>query len=200
MVEGFKGMPELIARVKKIPDDLKAGVKNLVADTSQQIVIDAVNNLRANGSTNYGALMQSVNSIPKNNGFGQEIVAATEYAPAVEWGTKTNFSLGDHPELEAYAAQFKGTPSGGTWDQFLAAILDWVKKKGIGISYSVKTHRRTTATGNSIDSEQERIAFLIARSIYKKGVTARPFFFPAWFRNTADFEKKLTEMFKRVVG
>jgi hypothetical protein len=179
--QGFKGMPELIAKIKSIPPTLIQEVKNLVADTSQQIVIDAVNNVRANGSTNYGGLMQSINAVPKNNGLGQEIMAAVEYAPAIEWGTKGKAKSID-PRVEEYASQFKGTPSGGTWSEFLEAINDWVKKKGI-------------ASGKEV----ERVAFLIARSIYIHGVAPKPFFFPAWFKNTADFETKLKDVLKRVV-
>lgn len=195
--QGFIGMPDLIASIKKIPADIEANVKNLVEDTSKQIVIDAVENIRINGSTNYGTLMQSVQALPKNNGLGAEIYAGVEYAPNVEFGTKGKVKI---PEgLESYASQFKGIPQGGTWDQFLAYILEWVKKKGITGVYSVKTRKRLTGKKYNNDAEDERVAFLIARSIYLHGIKPKPFFYPAYFKNTDEFKVEIKKMFKRTL-
>lgn len=190
---GFEGMNELIINIKKLPEHLEANAKALVENTSKQIVIDAVNNMRSNGSTNYGTAMQSIQALPKNGGLGQEIFVGVEYAPIIEWGSKGRVQV--PAELSTYASQFKGTPT-GTWEQFLASILDWVKKKGITGVYSVKTRKRLTGAKYGNDAEDERVAFLIARSIYLHGVTAKPFFFPAWFKNTEDFEKNLNKILR----
>ncbi|SDZ82190.1 hypothetical protein SAMN05192529_102140 [Arachidicoccus rhizosphaerae] len=193
---GFKGMPDLILNIKKIPKELEQSVKELVEDTAQGVVRDAVNNVRANGSTNYGTLMQRITAIPKKNGLSQDVFVGVEYAPSVEWGTKGQVRV-DYG-LEAYASQFKGKPT-GTWEEFLASVLDWVKKKGITGVYSVKTRKRLTGKKYNNDAEDERVAYLIARSIYLHGIKPKPFFFPAWFKNTKDFEKELNKILRNTL-
>ncbi len=79
------------------------------------------------------------------------------YAPFIEFGTKSKFN--PYPGTEEYASQFKGAKGSGTL-KLIDAIKGWVKRKGI-------------AKGK----EADRAAFLIARSIYKKGISPKPFFF-----------------------
>ena len=98
------------------------------------------------------------------------------YAPYIEFGTggKVTIPAG----YEQFASQFKGS-KGGTFAQLLRALIEWVKRKGIVGTYSVKTGRRT---GNkSIQQKQnESAAYAIALSILKKGLRPHPFLIPAY--------------------
>ena len=114
-----------------------------------------------------------VNAIAINN---YEVVAKMPYAAYIEFGTggKVTIPAG----YEQFASQFKGG-KGGTFAQLLKALMEWVKRKGIVGTYSVKTGRRT---GNkSIQQKQnESAAYAIALSILKKGLRPHPFLIPAY--------------------
>lgn len=193
----FKGLDQYINDVSAIPARLEQKGKALVEDTAQTIVRDAVNNLRANGSTDLGGLMQSIVAIPAEGGLKWEISVQKDYGISIEFGTKSKVKV--PTELQSYAAQFKGIPSGGTWTEFKAVILAWVKRKGITGVYSVKTRKRLTGKKYNNDAEDERVAFLIARSIYLHGVTAKPFFFPAYFKNRDKYEEGLKKLLKEII-
>lgn len=192
-MKGFQGMDQLIVNLKRLPDHLEQEAKELVQDTAQGTVRDAVNNLRANGTGDTGGLMQSIEILPTKRGLGAEMFVNKDYAPSVEFGTRGKVQV--PPGLEEYASQFKGTPT-GTWDEFLDSILSWVKRKGITGVYSVKTRKRLTGKKYNNEAEDLQAAFLIARSIYLNGIPARPFFFPAWFKNTKDFNKNLNKILR----
>ena len=197
MRKGFKGMPQLISRLRSIPARLDQEVKNLVQDTANNVVRDAVNNIRANGNADLGGLMQSINAYPDKGGLAAHMIVQKEYGAAQEFGTKGKVRV--PIELAEYAAQFKGIPSGGTWTEFLAEIKAWVKRKGITGVYSVKTRKRLTGAKYNNDAEDERAAYLIAMSIYLHGVTPKPYFFPAWFKNSDQFKIELKKVMKRTI-
>ena len=80
------------------------------------------------------------------------------YAPYIEFGTRGQAKA--EPGFEEVAEKFKGRKHGGTL-KLIDAIRAWVIRKGI----------------ESEEKEINRAAFLIARSIYKNGISPRPFFF-----------------------
>lgn len=103
-----------------------------------------------------------------------ETVVNNEYAHIMEWGSKGKTKVPS--ELASYAATFRGKPSGGNIDQFFLHIFEWVKRKGISGTYSVKTRKRT-GNRQTQDYETYDVAFMIMLSILKKGVKPHPFFF-----------------------
>ena len=103
-----------------------------------------------------GTLLRSITAQPLGP-LTWEISANQFYAPFIEFGTKAKFN--PYPGTEEFAAQYKGVKGTGAL-KLIDAIKGWVKRKGI-------------ATGKEID----RVAFLIARSIYKTGINPKPFFF-----------------------
>lgn len=100
-----------------------------------------------------------------------EVVSASEYSAPMEFGTKGKFT----PIPGIDSSEFKGKPE-GTWKDFVNNIAKWVRRKGISGTYSVKTKRRL---GNKLSQIEEdyALAYVIARSIYLKGVTPHPYFF-----------------------
>jgi len=75
----------------------------------------------------------------------------------------------------------------------LEPILDWVHKRGLGGTYSVGSHRRTGNYTSQI-KEDRAIAFLIQRSIGKKGTRAQPYLKPAFEREKPYFIQRMREL------
>lgn len=101
-----------------------------------------------------------------------EIVSAKEYSAYMEWGTKGKVHV--PAELSAYASQFKGKGVGDYYD-FLNAILDWVKRKGL--STVINSYTGKKVGGKAAKENLVVLAEAIALSILKKGVNPHPFFF-----------------------
>jgi HK97 gp10 family phage protein len=103
-----------------------------------------------------GTLLRSI-SYKKEGDLSYTVSANTFYAPFIEFGTKSKFN--PYPGTEEFASQYRGATQSGSI-KLIDAIKAWVKRKGI-------------ASGK----EADRAAFLIARSIYKNGISPKPFFF-----------------------
>lgn len=96
----------------------------------------------------------------------REVLFNANYAAAVEFGRKP-----------------------GKWPPF-QAILDWVHKRGLAGVYAATSRRRIGSTERMM-SEDRPLAFLIQRSIGKKGTRPHPFLFPA-------FEKERPRLIERL--
>ena len=104
--------------------------------------------------TDQGRLNTSILAKFSDGGLTSLVGTDVDYAPFVEFGTKSKVEI--PAGLEAYAMQFKGSKS-GSWDDLVRKITAWARRNGI---------------------EEEAIP-LIAMKIAKNGVKARPFLFPA---------------------
>lgn len=103
--------------------------------------------------TDQGRLRNEIKSV-KNSEASYSVVANSEQAPWVEWGTKSRVKV--PAELQAYAAQFRGR--GSTLKGKGSAkemIFAWCKRKGI----------------------PPEAWFPIYRSIMVNGIKPQPFFF-----------------------
>lgn len=119
-----------------------------------------------------GDLRASIHVI--NKYLDKEVKTDKTHAPFVEFGTKSKV---DVPQgLESYAMQFKS--SGGNFADLLEAIQGWCSRKGI-------------------DSQ---FAYPIALRIAQNGVSARPFLFPAYFREVPNVEKNLKKVVTKFRG
>ena len=103
-----------------------------------------------------GTLLRSITQ-SKIGDMSYEVSANTYYAPFIEFGTKSKFN--PYPGTEEYASQFKSKKSSSGL-KLIDVIKGWVTRKGI-------------AKGK----EADKVAFLIARSIFKNGISPKPFFF-----------------------
>jgi len=116
-----------------------------------------------------GALRSSIKT-GKFGEVGREVYTNLEYAPYVEFGTKSKVDV--PAGLESYAMQFKGKK--GTFDELLQNIQGWAKRKGI---------------------PEDRV-YGIAINIARDGRKAQPYLFPAFERHRPAILRKL----KRVVN
>lgn len=154
----FTGLPQVIQTIADA--EIEEGLREFVLLAKRDAPAD-VGRLR--GSIDYAKL-----------GVGSyEVFAQSAYAAYMEFGTKGNYR--PVPGAEQIAAQFQGKGP-GTFSEMVRAIVNWVHRKGIAGTYSVKTRRRT---GNKVNqlAEDYAAAWPIIMSILKNGVKAQPYFF-----------------------
>lgn len=86
-----------------------------------------------------------------------EVFVGTFYAPFIEFGTKSKAQV--PAGLEDVASQFRGQKGSGALS-LIEAIKGWVIRKKI-----------------ATEKKANGVAFVIARSIYRNGISPRPFFY-----------------------
>jgi hypothetical protein len=115
--------------------------------------------------------------------FIHEVVADTDYAPFVEFGTgkKVKIPAG----LEQYAAQFKGPTNRGNINDFRKSLAEWVRRKGI------------TGNARGAGSDDDRyIAYWMSIRILQNGIKAQPFFFRSADANYPKIIARVEEVLK----
>jgi HK97 gp10 family phage protein len=95
------------------------------------------------------------------------------YAPFVELGSKPHFPP-------------------------IAAIMGWVHRQGMAGMYSIRSHRRVGSKATQA-SEDRSVAFLIARSIARRGGKAHPFLQPAFEENAEPIVRLLGDAVGQIV-
>lgn len=138
---------------------------------------------------NEGKLKNSIVVNKKDNGLTQDVSVQVGYGAIMEWGSKSKTRVPG--VLQAYAAQFKGVTPGAGTGTLREAIEKWVKRKGIGAK---RTKSGKVSRSQSSQKAQKQAAYLIARSIYQKGVTPHPFFFKHVFKVRAKLERRLRKL------
>lgn len=187
-VTGLAGLKaEFASLTKDLPD---------IVDSELQTMAQVWVKLAKTDAPADQAALRGAISYYKKSSLTYEVVAQKFYAPFMEFGTKGKYT--PIPGTEQIAAQFKGY-KGGDFMQLLRAIVNWVKRKGITGTYSVKTRRRI---GNKINqiAEDYSAAWPIAMSILKYGVRPHPFFFKqmaiVWPQFVRNVEQKIANRTK----
>lgn len=187
MSKGFrielKGADKLLTQLAKYDQKILKEVSAEVGATAKEIENDAANRApKDEGLLHTGIRTDQIES--KKTAVVWQIGVFAPYAAYIEFGTGKKVDVPSGWEEQASKA--KNLPK-GTWSEFIDNITDWVKRKGLVGTYSVKAgqkgqQRRTDrgATKQSQDDYARQIAFLIARNIYKNGLTPRPFLRPAF--------------------
>jgi hypothetical protein len=177
----IKGIDALQGKVASYSKRKEIQINAALKDWANRTSRDAKALVSAN-SSDTGFLQ---NSISPEYGKGYSaVVAASKYAAYVEFGTRKFASqyVSTLPsDWKAYAATFKGS-SGGSITEFFNAILEWVQRKGIVATYSVKTGRRQRGGAKEQD-RSVRAAELIVFKILRDGVKAKPFIYPSVNKN-----------------
>lgn len=168
------GLEDLKRQIASASKEVKTEMDGELNAAAMDFVALAKRDLASQGGDR-GSLLRSI-SYKKDGELAYTVSANTFYAPFIEFGTKTKFN--PYPGTEEYASQFKGATQGGAL-KLIDAIKGWVKRKGI-------------ASGK----EADKVAFLIARSIYKKGINPKPFF----FKQIAPVREKLMNRINAVLN
>mgnify|MGYP006281460533 FL=1 len=162
------GLDALKAQIASASQEVKNEIDGELNAAAMEFVGLAKRDLQSQGGDR-GFLVRSITSKRIDNLLYQ--VSASEfYAPFIEFGTKSKFN--PYPGTEEFAAQYKGAKGSGAIKLF-DAIKAWVIRKKIGATYNIKTRRKVRQTKDEINT----ITYLIARSIYKYGISPKPFFF-----------------------
>lgn len=180
----IKGFDELQKKITALPKELQEEVVGEIQAWGYDVNAEQLNLISQQKIQDLGGLQQNTKAKPLPDGV--ELVSNVYYAPYIEFGTRSKVKV--PAELNDYASQFKGKKRGDYYD-FLNAILDWVKRKGITATYSVKSRRRTNTK-----ADRERllnVAQAIADSILRNGIAPRPYFFPPYLRKRKDLINRL---------
>ena len=164
------GLDSYLKRLQTAKKTVQAEVSGEIGDAAFKFRDDAARTAVANGGDR-GTLAKSI-SAQQNNLFNWTVAVGATYGAFVEFGTKGKARV--PAGFEDVAARFKGFKGNG--GKLYDAIYQWVKRKGITATYSVKTQRRSKFN-QSEEKRTQQIAFLIARSIYRYGISPKPFFY-----------------------
>lgn len=190
-----KNINVVLNEIDKYNDKLKSSLKEEINKWAAEVVALA----KQKAPVNNGKLR---NAITADYATESELVAKVSvmvnYAAYVEFGTRgyaSSYVSSLPSDWQTYAAEFKGKGAGGTMDDFLLAIMDWVKDKGLAGTYSVKTQRRTGAKGGQ-QFEDAAVAYPIALAILRKGIRPQPYLYPAYVQASDDLLKRLKKYAK----
>jgi hypothetical protein len=165
-----KGLDNVLKRLQQFPKETQERALEAIEDNVQIINREQVRR----APTHLGTLKQQTKYTFQNGSY--ILFSNAEYAHIVEFGSKEKVKI-QYPETAAYAATFKGKPTGGSWEDFVRHMEIWVKRKGIGATYNVSTRRKNRQGKSEIRRIAETIAFYIA----KHGVSPQPYFFAPFF-------------------
>lgn len=172
MKQQFKGLDKLMRQIDTFGVDAQRMTKAIVQSTATEVVTKA----KRLAPKNLGKLAQSIGKEEENQGFVARIFAGEYYAPFVEFGIGAKVKV--PTELKSMALKYKGKGR-GNFEDFLRAIMDWVRQRGITGTYSVKTRRRTGGRASQ-DDQDRKVAWLICMSILRKGIAPQPFLYPPY--------------------
>lgn len=124
-----------------------------------------------------GAIIRQISSFVVSadlmkTGVTVDTVSPAAHSRFVEWGTKKRKQV--PPELASYEASLSYKKTGDYYD-FLNAILDWVKRKGISDVTNSYTGKKVG--GKAAKENLVVLAEAIAFSIIRHGTRPHPFFF-----------------------
>ena len=137
---------------------------------------------------NFGRLAQSI--ALNTDGLTSDIVVGVSYGAYLEFGTGGKVSVPSG--FQDFAAQFKGS-KGGTFKEMVDALTEWVRKKGLAGTYSIKTQKRTGKKSARGDEDRE-VAFRIALSILKHGIKPQPFLIPSFLDEKPKLIQRIKEL------
>lgn len=177
----FIGLPVVQKLIMGFKIDITGNIDNLFKERTRKIVEQIEDELNAFGQgtvndakrlapVDEGHLRNSITFSPtsKGNMVEVEIIAATDYAAYIEFGTgkfAAKYVATLPKEWKEFAAKFKG-PGGGSFDEFVMRLTRWVRLKGI-------------AKGKDVD----QAAYNIALYILRNGIKPHPFLYPSVEKN-----------------
>lgn len=151
----IKGLDATVKRVGKLAEEIKRDTQDLLNEFVSLVARTAV--LLA--PADEGNLRNAIKAVRGNGNLEASVVVTVVYAAFMEFGTRKFAAIYVAtlpPDWASYAATFR-TKGDGDFDQFLKAIMAWVKRKGIS----------------------DKAAYPIALKILRDGVRPHPYLYPA---------------------
>jgi len=190
----IEGLEKALARfdIKKYEPQVQACFNNF----GLRVELAAKQNAPVDEGHLKGAIFQEPSRLAVTVG------CSVDYAAYLEFGTR-KFAAQYVSSLPAdwrqVAARAKGG-RGGSFEEMVLRITEWVRRKGLGNgfagkigvtgTYSVKSRRRTGS--KDIQAQQNRqAAYAIALKILREGIPAQPYLYPAVNTNIPVLIKEL---------
>jgi HK97 gp10 family phage protein len=210
----LKGFDTTISNINKIAKDTEFKVKEALVDFGTKVETQA----KRDAPADEGKLRNSINATYPKNGLSVEVTVAADYAAYMEFGTRkfaAQYVATLPQDWQAYAATFKGG-GGGTFDQFVLAMMEWVKRKGLRLDNN-KMYEQSdsfTLTGKlrkdkkiggrkkkTILEGQQQLAYIIAKKIMIEGVrpqgkNGQGYLYPAVKKYTPELITDIKNIFK----
>lgn len=186
----IKGFDKAIHDIEKIAKDAGNKVDVAMVDFGTKVEGDA----KRDAPADEGKLRNSINAVYKRQSKQLTITVAADYAAYMEFGTRkfaAKYVATLPPDWKTYAATFKGK-GGGSMDQFIQAIMAWVRRKGIGGDTTASG--ATSSSRSSLDKMQQA-AYWIALNILQNGIKPKPFLYPAIKKYTPELTKDIQKIF-----
>ena len=99
----IKGMNELVAKLEKLPEQVKGESNGILQRGAEVFVLNA----KRDAAKNFGFLTGQISFYPNPvKNLSVTLTSGALYSPYVEWGTITRVKV--PAELQPYAIQFKG--------------------------------------------------------------------------------------------
>ena len=189
----IQGLDKTMADINRIAKSAKDDVREALVDFGTKVETQA----KRNAPADEGKLRNSINATYPVSAQGLSVVitVAADYAAYMEFGTR-KFAAAYVATLpqdwNTYAATFKGK-GGGSFDQFLKAIMEWVQRKGIG---GLQTKSGNVSKSKDSLAAQKSAAYLIAMKILREGVKPQPFLYPSVKAHTPALITDIQKIFK----
>ncbi|HRI24354.1 MAG TPA: HK97 gp10 family phage protein [Ferruginibacter sp.] len=184
----LKGLDNLIATVEKTAKRAEVETKVALTKFAKNTETEA----KRLAPANEGRLRNSISGTVE--GFSAKLTVTADYAAYLEFGTRkfaARYVATLPQEWKSYAATFRGK-TGGSFDQFIQDIMQWVRQKGIG---GLKTKSgRTSESKDSLDAMQQA-AYAIAINILQNGVRPHPFVYPSVKQHIPVLEADIKKVF-----
>jgi len=187
----ISGFDKALADVNSLATKAKQDVKFALVDFGTSVERDA----KRLAPADEGKLRNSINSVYNATNMTVTITAASDYAAYMEFGTRkfaAQYVATLPQDWKTYAATFKGK-GGGNFDAFLKAIMEWVRRKGIG---GLQTKSGNVSKSKDSLAQQKSVAYLIAMKILREGVRPQPFLRPAVVAHTPKLISDIEKIFK----
>lgn len=191
----FEGLDAVFKKLNTKTEDINEGI----SDELNAWALDTVTLAKQNCPVDEGFLRNSINanfSSPKK--LEAEITVGANYGAYVEFGTRryaAKYVATLPTDWRKLAATFKGKTAGQSFEQLVLNLVKWVKRKGIGATYDIKTRRRVRIGKQSAKTTMEADAYAIAIHIIRNGIKPQPYLFPA----VNETRKQLIERIKKVI-
>ena len=185
----LKGLDGFMASVNKTIAEAEAGTIKALDKFQSNVVADAKRAAPANEGNLRNSISGSV------TGTQAKIVVTANYAAYLEFGTRkfaASYVATLPADWQAYAATFKGK-GGGTMDQFIQDIMQWVRAKGIG---GIKTKSGNVSESKSSLDAMQQAAYSIALYILRNGIRAQPYLYPSVVKHTPTLVTDIKKVFE----
>lgn len=163
----IKGLDATIKRVDKPADNIRQDAQDLL----NEFVANVATTAKRLAPGDEGHLRGAINPVFGSGNLEASVIVTVVYAAFMEFGTR-KFAAAYVATLPSdwstYAGTFQGQHTDGTFDQFIKAIMAWVKRKGI----------------------DDKAAWPIALKILREGVRPQPFLYPAVQQHLPELRKQ----------